>query len=126
MTAWGCHRTADGRRDWLVGTGNGRAPSGLLAALAGFDPPPGPGYVWFAGEAADSRGVRRHLRREWGWSAERYTTLGYWRRDAERWDARYAEIGPGLEHVYAEAVAAGRSSTEALELYDDALEQAGL
>lgn len=112
--------------EWLVGTGNGRGPSGLLAALARFEHPPGNGYVWFAGEAADSRGVRRHLRRERGWAPERYATLGYWRRDSDRWDARYAEIGPGLEHVYAEAVAAGHSSTDALELYDDALEKFGL
>jgi NADPH-dependent ferric siderophore reductase len=112
--------------DWLVGTGNDRGRGALLAALADFPLPPGPGYVWFAGEAADSRGVRKHLHRELGWTTDRYTTLGYWRRDKARWDARYAEIGPGLERVYAEAVAAGRSSTEALELYDDALEQAGL
>jgi len=112
--------------DWLTGSGNGRGPSRLLAALRGHAWPSGPGYVWFAGEAAESRAVRRHLRHELGWPASRYDVLGYWRSGQEEWTRRYAEVAPGLEHVYVEAVARGLSSTDALEVYDDALERVGL
>lgn len=111
---------------WLHGTGHGRSPSGLLAALQDFSWPEGPGFVWFAGEAAESRAVRRYLRRELGWSTDRYQILGYWRVRKHEWTQRYEEIGPGLEQVYTAAVADGLSSTEALELYDDALAAAGL
>ena len=117
---------ADVRWSWLTGSGNDVGPSRLAEAVAGFDAPAGPGYVWFAGEAATSRAVRKHLRHDRGWPGARCTTLGYWRLDAERWDARYAEVAPSLESVYADAVAAGVSSDEALELYDEALERAGL
>ncbi len=111
---------------WVVGSGNDVGPSRLAARVAGFEAPEGPGYVWFAGEASTSRAVRKHLRHDRGWSGPRCTTLGYWRLDAERWDARYAEVAPTLESVYTDAVAAGISSDEALELYDEALERAGL
>jgi NADPH-dependent ferric siderophore reductase len=111
---------------WLVGSGHGLAPSRLGRAVAEFDWPQGPGYVWFAGEAAESRAVRKYLRRTRGWSADRFLTLGYWRIRKEEWTARYVRVGAVLEEVYARAVAAGHSSTDALEMYDDALEQAGL
>lgn len=117
---------ADVTWTWLVGSGNDVGPSRLPAAVAGLTLPEGPGYVWFAAEASASRAVRKHLRHERGWPVERCTTLGYWRRDAERWDARYAEVAPALESVYTDAVAAGLSSADALELYDDALEREGL
>jgi NADPH-dependent ferric siderophore reductase len=111
---------------WLVGSGNDVGPSRLPAAVTAFRAPEGPGYVWFAAEASSSRAVRKHLRHERGWPVERGTTLGYWRLDAERWDARYAEVAPSLESIYTDAVAAGISSEDALELYDEALERAGL
>ena len=117
---------ADVGYQWLTGSGHGLGPSRLLAAVSDFDWPAGPGYLWFAGEASESRAVRKHIRRELGWSAERYVTLGYWRVGKEEWMARYDQIGTELEQVYAHAVAEGHSSTEALELYDDALENAGL
>jgi len=56
----------------------------------------------------------------------RSTILGYWRVDQEAWLDRYARIGTELEQVYVRAVAAGHSSDEALELYDDAVDAAGL
>ena len=111
---------------WLTGSGNGAGPSRLLAALRENVWPSGPGYLWFAGEAAESRAVRRHLRHELGWPASRYDVLGYWRCAQEEWTRRYAEVAPALEHVYVEAVARGLSSTDALEVYDDALERVGL
>ena len=88
--------------------------------------PEGPGYVWFAGEAAESRAVRKYVRRELGWPTERFTILGYWRVEKERWLARYEEVGESLEAVYETAVASGLSEGDALEIYEDALEKAGL
>ncbi len=118
--------TAHVQTRWLHGSGHGRSPSRLLAALQDFDWPDGPGYVWFAGEAGESRAVRKHLRRQLGWSADRYAILGYWRVHGQDWNRRYEAIAPRLEHVYTQAVAEGLSSTDALELYDDALEEVGL
>jgi len=110
----------------LVGSGHGRGPSRLLSAIRELSWPDGPGYVWFAGEAAESRAVRKYLRRERNWPRDHSTILGYWRVDQEAWLARYARVGPELEQVYARAVAAGTPSDEALEMYDDAVEAAGL
>ena len=111
---------------WLCGSGNGTGPSALLRAVRDVAWPEGPGYVWFAGEAGESRAVRKHLRHHLGWSATRYDVLGYWRVGKEEWMRRYAEVGGDLERVYAEALARGLSSTDALEVYDDALERIGL
>ncbi len=117
---------ADVSCTWLVGSGNGHGPSRLPAALRDLELPDGPGYVWFAGEAADSRAVRAYVRRELGWSPERFTVLGYWRADKERWLARYEEVGESVEKIYETAVASGLSQGEALDLYDEALEKVGL
>lgn len=114
------------RARWLCGSGNGRGPSGLLAAVRELEFPAGPGYLWFAGEAAESRAVRKHLRQERGWPAERYDVLGYWRAAQEEWSRRFERLGHGLERVYTDAVGRGLSSTEALEVYDAALERVGL
>ncbi|WP_375423768.1 siderophore-interacting protein [uncultured Friedmanniella sp.] len=100
-------------------------PEGLPAAVADVGWPPGPGYVWFAGEAADARAVRRHLR-DLGWPVARYRVLGYWRAAQTEWERRFTEVAPGLEHVYTDAVAHGLTSDEALEAYDDALADLGL
>ncbi len=111
---------------WLCGTGNGLAPSGLLDRLRDLELPPGPGYVWCAGEAGAARGLRRHLRHERGLTSREYLVLGYWRINQPDWDRRHAALAGGLESVYTAAVARGLSSTDALEAYDDALEQVGL
>jgi NADPH-dependent ferric siderophore reductase len=112
--------------DWRVGRGNGIAPSALVEAVLVFEQPAGPGYVWFAAEAGESRAVRRHVRRTLGWAHERFTILGYWRHRKEEWMARYDAMGGQIEQVYEEAIAAGRSSHDALELYDEALARVGL
>ena len=111
---------------WLHGTGNGLMPSRLLTALRELDLPTGLGYVWFAGEAGESRGVRKYLRHQLGWSNEQFTSLGYWRIKQEEWLSRYGRIGDRLEAIYSSALAAGRSEGDALDIYDDALEKAGL
>ena len=110
---------------WLV-AGNGHGPSRLFEVLKQIDFPSGPGYIWFAGEAADSRTVRKYVRRELGWTTDRFTIIGYWRHDQERWLARYEPLGETLEKVYTDAVAKGLSEGDALDVYEDALEKAGL
>jgi NADPH-dependent ferric siderophore reductase len=110
---------------WLQG-GNGHGPSRLLETLRGLELPQGPGYLWFAGEAAESRAVRKYVRRELGWPAGRFTIIGYWRLDQERWLARYEQVGEQLEKTYADAIDRGLSEGDALEAYDEALERAGL
>ena len=118
--------SADATVTWLPGSGNGHGPSRLLQALQEIELPEGPGYLWFAGEAAESRAVRKYVRRELGWPTERFTIIGYWRVEKERWMARYEEVGESLEKVYESAVASGLSEGDALEIYEEALEKAGL
>lgn len=112
--------------DWRVGRGNGMAPSALPDAVQAFDPPTGPGYLWFAAEAEPARAVRRHVRRVWHWPHAQFTILGYWRHRQEEWRARYDRHGTALMQVYTKAIADGRSSQDALELYDEALARVGL
>jgi NADPH-dependent ferric siderophore reductase len=118
--------SADTTVSWLPGSGNGHAPSRLLQALQEIELPEGPGYLWFAGEAAESRAVRKYVRRELGWPTERFTIIGYWRVEKARWMTRYEEVGESLEKVYESAVASGLSEGDALEIYEEALEKAGL
>lgn len=116
---------ADVTYDWVVG-GNGHGPSRMLQTLKGIELPDGPGYIWFAGEAAESRAIRKYVRRELGWPTERFTILGYWRVEKEKWMARYEQVGDQLEKVYEDAVGSGLSEGDALEVYEEALEKAGL
>jgi NADPH-dependent ferric siderophore reductase len=112
--------------DSSTGTGNGVAPSVLSDLVRAHPLPTGPGYAWFAGEAGEARAVRKFLRTDHGWSRDRLDVIGYWRVDAERWTARYERVQNELISVYQGALEAGRSEKEASELYDDALERAGL
>ncbi|PRC44137.1 siderophore-interacting protein, partial [Mycobacterium sp. ITM-2017-0098] len=72
-----------------VGTGNGHGPSTLARAVADIELPAGRGYCWFAGEAGESRTVRKFFR-GLGWTIDQYDITGYWRQDSESWDARFA------------------------------------
>jgi NADPH-dependent ferric siderophore reductase len=109
----------------LVGTGNGAAPSRLAAAVSELTAPPGRGYCWFAGEAAETRTVRKHLRAA-GWTRDQIDAVGYWRADSEDWDRRFAAVGSDLVDVYTRAIEEGRGEKAASEEYDEALERAGL
>lgn len=108
-----------------IGTGNGYAPSRLAELVGDFDAPAGEGYCWFAGEAAQSRAVRKHFR-GLGWAVEQLDVTGYWRFDSETWDARYALVADEVAAVWIDARAAGKSERLADEEFDLALERAGL
>ena len=108
-----------------IGTGNGHAPSLLTELTRDVELPAGRGYCWFAGEAAESRAVRRHVR-GLGWRIDQYDIIGYWRFDSESWDAKFAEVEADVIAVYARALAEGKSDKVASEEFDDALERAGL
>ena len=108
-----------------VGTGNGRPDSRLAELVVQQELPSGIGYCWFAGEAYESRAVRKHLRAN-GWTSEQFDIVGYWRLDSEAWDRRFAAAGDELVAVYANALADGKSEKLASEEFDEALERAGL
>ncbi|BBX16243.1 NADPH-dependent ferric siderophore reductase [Mycolicibacterium duvalii] len=108
-----------------IGTGNGHAPSDLARAVRAYRLPPGRGYCWFAGEAGQSRLVRKYLRGR-GWTIDQYDITGYWRQGSEEWDERFAAAGGDALSVYARALAAGKDGKVAFEEFDHACEQAGL
>ncbi|BBY88651.1 siderophore-interacting protein [Mycolicibacterium tokaiense] len=108
-----------------VGTGNGHAPSALATLTRDLTLPAGTGYCWFAGEAAESRAVRKYLR-SLGWGIERFDVTGYWRVDSATWDAQFALVSDDVVAIYQQALAAGKSDKVAFEEFDEALERAGL
>lgn len=116
---------ADVTYQWVTG-GNGHGPSAMLEVLKQIELPDGPGYIWFAGEAAESRAIRKYVRRELGWPTDRFTIIGYWRVDKERWVARYEQVGEQLEKVYTDAIESGLSEGDALEVYEAEMEKVGL
>lgn len=109
----------------LVGSGNGCAPSALARTVEALRLPEGRGYCWFAGEAAESRAARRHLR-GLGWTIDQYDVSGYWRFDSEAWDQRFAELQDDVVAVYQRALADGKSDKVALEEFDEACARVGL
>jgi NADPH-dependent ferric siderophore reductase len=98
----------------------------LPQRVSAYIPPEGAGYCWFAGEASDARAVRKHLRRELHWELAQLDVMGYWRRHSAGWDDRFALVGAGLYSVYTKALDDGKSAKDAMEQFDEALEQAGL
>ncbi|MGO4443802.1 siderophore-interacting protein [Mycobacterium sp. 2YAF39] len=108
-----------------IGTGNGRAPSRLAEMVRDYQLPDGRGYCWFAGEAAESRAVRKHFR-GFGWTIDQLDIVGYWRFDSETWDAKFAEIEDEVVAVYVRALADGKGAKVASEEFDEALERVGL
>ena len=110
----------------LVGSGNGYGDSRLCEAVERFGHPEGRGYCWFAAEAKASRAVRKHFRKQFGWKADQCDIIGYWRFDGEAWAKRFEQVGGELYAVYAAALAEGKSEKMASEIFDDALERAGL
>ncbi|MFC3225695.1 siderophore-interacting protein [Marinibaculum pumilum] len=63
---------------------HGRAPgdaAAQLAAVAGFDLPPGAGYAWAAAEAGVARALRHHLVAVRGLPPAQVKAAAYWTRD---------------------------------------------
>ncbi|GGF31817.1 siderophore-interacting protein [Marmoricola endophyticus] len=58
--------------------------SALAEVVAGIDWPEGPGYFWMAGESAQMREIRRHLRRDVGFGTDRFDVMGYWSQGRAR------------------------------------------
>jgi NADPH-dependent ferric siderophore reductase len=108
-----------------VGTGNGHAPSRLADLVGRHRLPAGRGYCWFAGEAAESRVVRKYFR-GLGWTIDQLDITGYWRFDSETWDARFAAVEDEVVAVYSQAIADGKGDKVASEEFDEALERVGL
>ncbi|WP_304114133.1 siderophore-interacting protein [Mycolicibacterium bacteremicum] len=108
-----------------VGSGNGHGTSELAATVRAQVLPEGKGYCWFAGEAAESRAVRKYLRGA-GWTVDQLDVTGYWRFDSEVWDTKFALVADEVVAVWERAVADGKSERVADEEFDEALERAGL
>lgn len=98
----------------------------LETAMRAFTPPPGDGYVWYAGESGAARGARRLWRDGHGLPRDRVTAVGYWRADAASWERRYERVRAEMERLYADRVRAGDSITEAGERVEVELERRGL
>jgi NADPH-dependent ferric siderophore reductase len=52
--------------------------SGLAELVRGLIWPAGDGYFWMAGESAQMRDIRRHLRHDLGRPTSAYDVMGYW------------------------------------------------
>lgn len=110
---------------WIIGRGNGIAPSALTEALRAL-PLTDSSYVWVAGEAGALRDARRYLRHERGLSAARYKVIGYWRDREEEWLDRYESLD---EQTLAELQATWESTTDEelrRDRYDERLAALGL
>ncbi|OZE86322.1 siderophore-interacting protein [Rhodococcus sp. 15-649-1-2] len=112
--------------DWRFGSGNGDSASVLEDAARQWELPDGEGYIWFAGEAASSRVVRKYFRKELGYPVTRFEIIGYWRANSEQWLEKYKKYQEEALAVYNGALAAGRSQAEASEEFDAMLERVGL
>lgn len=108
-----------------IGTGNGHAASVLAELTRDVVLPAGRGYCWFAGEAAESRAVRKYFR-GLGWGIDQLDITGYWRFDSETWDAKFALVEDEVLAVYEKALADGKGDKVADEEFDEALERVGL
>ena len=94
------------------------APSGtseLAGIVHGLRWPEGPGYFWMAGESAQMREIRRHVRRDLGWDTRHHDVMGYWSGSRGR-QARRVDPGP----IYARGRAAGLSDDQIWAEYDAA------
>ncbi len=93
----------------------GPEQSGLAAFVRGLEWPDGPGYFWMAGESAQMRDIRRHLRQDLGWASTAYDVMGYWSESRGR-QRRAVDPGP----IYAAGKAAGKSDEQIWDDYDRA------
>lgn len=102
------------------------AADAMLAATVAETATPQPAtYLWFSGESGLMRDVRRHVRHTLGWPTSRYMTMGYWRRDAERWTAEF-DRKPGLEQRIAQIWESGEDDETQRDRVDELLTRNGL
>jgi len=84
------------------------------------------GYLWFSGEAADMRAVRKHVRHTLKWPTDRWMTMGYWRRDSERWLAKLEAQGPQLQAQLEEIWTSDEDEELQADCAEELLSQKGL
>ena len=111
---------------WLHGSGEGRAPSIVGAAVLEFPEPAGAGYRWLAGETRVVRAVRRNMRHERGLPKAQWSLTGYWLERGEEWEARYETVAPQMERIWVRGEAEGRDEEDIMDEYERALDEAGL
>ncbi|MBD8218577.1 siderophore-interacting protein [Microbacterium sp. CFBP 13617] len=102
------------------------APGDLVAETRRLSADDPDAYVWFSGEASDMRTVRTTLRRERRIPPHRWMTMGYWRRDSERWIARFEAAGPGLRDAIEEVFSSEADDEEQTDRFEDLLAEKGL
>jgi NADPH-dependent ferric siderophore reductase len=93
--------------------------SNLASIVQGLHWPEGPGYFWMAGESAQMREIRRHVRHELGWDTRHYDVMGYWSGSRGR-QTRPVDPGP----IYARGRALGLTDEQIWADYDAARERA--
>lgn len=98
---------------WLAPPAEGQ--SGLADVVERIAWPGGEGYFWMAGESAQMRAVRKHLKRERGLPNAAYAVMGYWRAVRSR-QPRAVDPGP----IWRAGKAAGRTDDEIWAAYDEA------
>ncbi len=98
---------------WLAPPADGE--SALAEVVRGVAWPDGPGYFWMAGESAQMREIRRHLRHELGFAPASYDVMGYWSGSRGR-QARAVDPGP----IYARGRREGKSDEQIWADYDEA------
>lgn len=86
----------------------------LSAFVESFVWPEGDGYFWMAGESAQMRQIRRHVRRELGWDASRQDLMGYWSNTRSR-QTRAVDPGP----IYRRGKAQGLTDEQIWAAYDE-------
>jgi len=89
--------------------------SGLGALVRTVAWPEGTGYFWMAGESAQMRDIRRHVRHDLGMPSSAYDVMGYWSGTRGR-QTRAVDPGP----IYAAGKAAGKTDDEIWHDYDEA------
>lgn len=102
----------DAEVTWLPAPEHG---SDLAAVVQAITWPEGPGYFWMAGESAQMREIRRHVRRSLGFDAKHHDLMGYWSETRGR-QTRAVDPGP----IYRAGKAAGKSDDEIWAEYDAA------
>jgi NADPH-dependent ferric siderophore reductase len=105
---------------WLYGT------SCLNEVVRSFPEPPGPGYIWMAGQTPIVRDARRYLRHERGVDKTRYSLTGYWLARSEEWLERYKPHADELSSIWEQGEAQGLDEEELMDQYEAALERVGL